>query len=50
MKELLVKSSVISKKFSEKELDELLDPHNYIGKAIQQVEELLKHLKKKYDF
>ena len=50
MKEILINNKKISSKFSEKELDEILDPHNYLGKAIEQVEKLLKYLKNKYNF
>ncbi len=50
MKEILINNNKISAKFSEKELDEILDPHNYLGKAIEQVDKLLKFLKSKYNF
>jgi len=48
MKDILIKNEKIKDKFSQKELDDLLDPHNYIGKAIEQVDNLLKELKSKY--
>jgi len=50
MKDILILNNKINDKFSEKELDEILDPRNYIGKAIEQVDKLLKFLKNKYDF
>jgi len=50
MKDILILNNKISDKFSEKELDEILDPRNYIGKAIEQVDKLLKFLKNKYNF
>jgi len=50
MKKILVENKKISDKFSDKELDEILDPHKYIGKAIEQVENLLNFLKNKYNF
>ena len=50
MKEILINNNKISTKFTENELDEILDPHNYIGKAIEQVDKLLKFLKNKYNF
>ena len=50
MKKILVENKKISDKFSDKELDKVLDPHNYLGKAIEQVEKLLKFLKNKYNF
>ncbi len=48
MKEILIENDVIKDKFTQDELDELLDPHNYIGKAVEQVENLTSYLKKKY--
>lgn len=48
MREILKEEQKITDNFSEKEVDNLLDPHNYIGKAIEQVENLSKLLKKKY--
>ena len=50
MKDLLIINNKISDKFTEKELEEILDPNNYLGKAIEQVDKLLKYLKKKYKF
>lgn len=50
MKDILILNNKISDKFTEKELDEILDPRNYIGKAIEQVDKLLKFLKNKYNF
>ncbi len=35
-------------KFTKEELDEILDPHKYIGKAVEQTESLIKVLKSKY--
>lgn len=48
MKDILVNHDKIKDKFTIKELDEILNPHNYIGKAIEQVENLTKILKNKY--
>ncbi len=48
--EILSKHEEIKDKFSEQELKELLDPHNYIGTAVLQVQNLVKYLKKKYNF
>ena len=50
MKDILILNNKINDKFSEKELDEILDPRNYIGKAVEQVDKLLKFLKSKYNF
>ncbi len=48
MKDILFENNLINEKFSKKELDEMFDPHNYIGKAVEQVENLIKVLKSKY--
>jgi adenylosuccinate lyase len=49
IKEIIIKNRKIKEKFSLEELDNLLDPHKYIGKAVEQVENLLIYLKKKYN-
>ncbi|MGV9205419.1 MAG: adenylosuccinate lyase, partial [Promethearchaeia archaeon] len=48
MKEILIKNKQIKEKFSPEELDELLNPENYIGKAIEQVESTISHIREKY--
>ncbi len=48
MKDILINHEEIKGKFSKEELDDLLDPHQYIGRAIEQVENLAKILNKKY--
>jgi adenylosuccinate lyase len=48
MKEILLRNSLITEKFSEDELDQLLMPENYLGTAQQQVEQLINYLKEKY--
>lgn len=48
MKEILLKNSLISSKFSSEELDSILDPKNYIGTAVEQVENVVNLLKTKY--
>jgi adenylosuccinate lyase len=50
MKDILVDHSKIKGKFTKEELDEILNPHNYIGTAIEQTENLLSVLKNKYNF
>jgi adenylosuccinate lyase len=50
MKDILFEESKIKNVFSKDELSELFDPHKYIGKAIAQVDNLLKFLKNKYDW
>jgi len=49
IEEILNNNSKIKEKFSEKELKDLLDPHQYIGLAQAQTEQLLETLRKKYD-
>jgi adenylosuccinate lyase len=48
IKEILIKNKKIKEKFSEEDLENLLDPHKYIGKAVEQVENLINYLKNKY--
>lgn len=47
LKEILLKDKIIKKKFSGKELDWYLDPKNYIGTAVEQVENAIKTLRVK---
>jgi adenylosuccinate lyase len=44
LKQILVKNPIVKKKFTEKEIDHYLDPKNYIGTAIQQVDSVLKKI------
>lgn len=48
IKDILLENEIVRSKFNEKELNELLNPHKYIGKAIEQVQNLKDYLKKKY--
>ncbi|MFX1337211.1 MAG: adenylosuccinate lyase [Promethearchaeota archaeon] len=48
MKDILVNHDKIKGNFTKEELDEILNPHSYIGKAVEQVENLTKILKNKY--
>ncbi|KKL58480.1 hypothetical protein LCGC14_2224960, partial [marine sediment metagenome] len=50
MKDILIESERIIGKFTREELEEIFNPHNYIGKSIEQTENLVIILKKKYDF
>ncbi len=50
MKDMLIKNQKIKEKFSKEELDDLFDPHKYIGKAVDQIDNLIKTLKRKYKF
>jgi len=45
-KEVLLQDKIVKSKFSEKELDWYLDPENYLGTAVEQVENVIKKLKK----
>ena len=47
LKEVLIKDEIIKKKFTEKELDWYLDPKNYLGTAVEQVENIIKTLRVK---
>ncbi len=48
IKEILYKNPKIQEVLSKNEIDELLDPHKYIGKALEQTENILNVLKNKY--
>jgi len=47
LKEVLLKNEIIKKNFTEKELDWYLDPKNYLGTAVEQVENVIKTLRVK---
>lgn len=48
MKKILMNVDAVKENFTEAELDEMLDPANYIGKAVEQVDNLIETLSKKY--
>jgi adenylosuccinate lyase len=48
LKEILMQNPKIEEVFTQTEIDRLLNPHNYLGKAVEQTENLLKFLKNKY--
>jgi len=50
MKDILFENNQIKERFSKKELEEIFDPHKYIGQAVEQVEKLVEFLKNKYKF
>ncbi len=50
MSEILIGDKYIMEKFSKEELKEMFDPHKYIGKAIEQIDNLINFLKAKYNF
>ncbi len=45
-KEALLQNSTVQKMLSEREIDEALDPRNYLGTAIKQVELVIKTTKR----
>ena len=49
IKDIILENDEIKAKFTEQEISELLDPHEYIGLAVLQVENLINYLKKKYN-
>jgi len=50
MKDIIYENEKIRNLFSKEELSDLFDPHKYIGKAVEQVESLVKFLKNKYNW
>ncbi len=48
MKEILLENGNITESFTKDEIDDLLNPHNYIGKSLELLENLLKFLKNKH--
>ena len=46
LKEVLLENETIKKKFTEEELDWYLNPKNYLGTAVEQVENVIRKLKK----
>jgi len=48
LKEILIKNPNIAEVFTKTEIDDLLNPHKYLGKAVEQTENILKFLKNKY--
>ncbi len=48
IKEILIKNDEVMSKFTDKEIDEILNPQNYIGSSITQVENLIVYLREKY--
>lgn len=49
IKEILLENEKITESFTKDEIDDLLNPHNYIGKSIELLENLLKFLKNKHN-
>jgi adenylosuccinate lyase len=48
LKEILIENPNIVEVFTKTEIDDLLNPHKYLGKAVEQTENILKFLKNKY--
>jgi adenylosuccinate lyase len=50
IKDILTQNKLIKDKFTNEELDDLLNPHNYIGEAVNLTKNLIKYINKKYNF
>ncbi len=48
LKEILMENPKIEEVFTKTEIESLLNPHNYLGKAVELTENILKFLKNKY--
>jgi len=48
MKDILFENARIKNLFSKEELTDLFDPHLYVGKALDQVENLIRYIKSRY--
>jgi len=48
MKDILIENKLIKDKFTQEELEEIFDPHKYVGKASEQVMNLIDILENKY--
>jgi len=48
LKEILIANPKIEEVFTKIEIDDLLNPHKYLGKAVEQTENILQFLKNKY--
>ena len=46
LRDILLETKALKNVFSARELDRLMNPGNYLGSAIQQVERVLKNLKR----
>ncbi|GAI12519.1 unnamed protein product, partial [marine sediment metagenome] len=49
IKEILLENKNITESFTKDEIDNLLNPHNYIGKSLELLEKLIKFLKNKHN-
>ncbi len=50
IKDILFENNQIKERFTKEELEDIFDPHKYIGQAVEQVENLVVFLKNKYKF
>jgi len=48
LRDILMENPMVEEVFTKTEIENLLNPHNYLGKAIEQTENILKFLKNKY--
>ena len=48
LRDVLMENPIVEEVFTKTEIESLLNPHNYLGKAVEQTESLLKFLKNKY--
>ena len=49
IKAILLENEKITESFTKDEIDDMLNPHNYIGKSLELLEKLLKFLKNKHN-
>ena len=48
LRDILMENPMVEEVFTKTEIENLLNPHNYLGKAVEQTENILKFLKNKY--
>lgn len=48
LRDILMENPKVEEVFTKTEIESLLNPHNYLGKAVEQTEDILKFLKNKY--
>jgi adenylosuccinate lyase len=49
MKDILMEDEEVNDKFTKEEMEDLFDPHKYIGKAVKQTENLVSYINDKYN-
>jgi adenylosuccinate lyase len=50
LRDILLENPKVEEVFTKTEIESLLNPHNYLGKAVEQTENILKFLKNKYQY